>query len=112
MEAERGFEIEIGDVPVHTHDIKVGEYFPPGMLSGDMQEFEIEFTGLNGYWHESFRLRKIPYNNNDTWVSAYKVRGPYTKNAQNRELGPYKDRVIEYADPPYPRVNGKIDWSD
>jgi len=67
--------------------------------------FLVEFNGLNGFWHELIRLRKV----DGEWEQAVKV-GRYEITSKNKPATDIK--LLEKIDKQYPRVNGKVDWTD
>ena len=85
--------LEVGDLSVGSARI-LGN-FPVG--DGDKHDFNIFFNGLNGFWTQLLRLRRV----NGKWEFAIQVTGPTKKEP------------FENVSAGYPRnAAGKIDWTD
>lgn len=70
------------------------------------ETFQINFVALNGFWIEGLNLRRV----NGKWAEAFRISwedGSPDGKGVNFTLRP----VYEYADPDYPRINGKTDWN-
>ena len=68
---------------------------------GDARNFNIFFSGLNGFWVETLRLRRV----NGQWKQAVRVI--------RNEVHASKSETVElyqHVDPEYPLTDGKVVW--
>lgn len=76
---------------------------PISIASRPEWNFLVEFTALNGMWHQALQVRKV----NETWETATRVRKfvlpPGTKSLREAT-------ILEKISPGYPRVKGKVEW--
>jgi len=91
---------EIGDMATHSTKILSTNY----NLGGDKHSFNVFFSGLNGFWTELLRIRRVK----GEWVQAIKV----IRNLTDKDGKPYEKVVFQSIDKKFPTgPGGKVEWN-
>jgi hypothetical protein len=91
---------QIGDLGVASSRMLGRFVFDDGT---DKRNFNIFFTGTNGFWTELLRLRKV----NGTWLEAVRVTRDKVEGSKLSS-----EKAFEQVEAGYPRVSGKVDWGN
>ena len=96
----------IGDLPRTTSRI-IGR-LNINEEPGDKRDFNIFFSGMNGFWSEQLRMRRV----NGHWLRAFKV----TRDTTRVVRGPPRSNRMVYTeiyrkiDPGFPPMKSEDDW--
>jgi hypothetical protein len=96
-----GSNFKIDDLPI-SGGLQIGTQ--ELLASENSRDFNVFFDGLNGFWNQEIRLRRV----NGKWLQATKV----SRAVLTPKHGPEEKFLFQRVDKDFPLVNGKVDWTE